>query len=104
MQLQRSQNTTPQSKPKKQIRATTTWHLKPKPENLADWVAKHDLGPLHMYEPQPEELDIGPIPYHPIWRENVFILRWLLLPIIAQWGILNYTGEQRNELDFGTLL
>lgn len=81
-----------QSKPRKQIRATTTWHLKPKPTNFADWVARHDLGPPEMYEPQPDYVDRGPVPSHPIWRENAFVLRWLLVPLAAQWALLHFTG------------
>lgn len=81
-----------QSKPKKQIRATTTWHLKSRPSNLADFVSRHDLGPLSMYEPQPEDVDRGPVPYHPVWRENLFLLRWLLVPLTAQGALLHFTG------------
>ncbi|KIM77950.1 hypothetical protein PILCRDRAFT_606638 [Piloderma croceum F 1598] len=81
----------PVKQPKKQIRAPTTWHLKPKPTSLADWIARHDLGPPGLYEPQPDEVDRGPVPHHSIWRENSFILRRLLLPLLAQWAFLYFT-------------
>lgn len=82
-----------QSKPRKQIRATTTWHQQPLTwSNILTWILRQDLGPPEMYEAQSEEVDRGPIPNHPIWRENAFILRWLLPPLAVQWALLRFTG------------
>lgn len=38
------------------------------------------------------EWDRGPMPNHPMWRENLFILRWAVWPIVVQWALLRYTG------------
>lgn len=83
---------------KKQIRATTTWHLKPKVTNFADWISKFDLGPPELYEPRPDALDRGPVPNHPVWRENVFVLTWMLAPLAVQWALLHFTSEWRHPV------
>ncbi|KAF7984340.1 hypothetical protein HWV62_15349 [Athelia sp. TMB] len=67
---------------KKQIRATTTWHNRVQeqkyPRSLVDWVSAFDLGPPELYEPLADKIDRGPVPYHPVWRENLFILKFML--------------------------
>jgi len=97
-------STVQHSRPRKQIRATTTWHLRKKPATLADWIARHDLGPPDLYEPQPDEVDRGPVPYHPIWRENAFILRWLLIPLSAQWALLYLVGGYHQLFELVSLI
>ncbi|KZP27960.1 hypothetical protein FIBSPDRAFT_853174, partial [Athelia psychrophila] len=79
---------------KKSYRPTSTWHLKPPTRNPIDRIRRLDLGPPEMYEAKGPEWDRGPMPNHPMWRENLFILRWAVWPIVIQWALLRYTDIQ----------
>lgn len=51
-----------------------------------------DVGPKEMYAPRGEEFDRGPVPVLPLWSENVFVGAWAIVPILAQWALLRFTG------------
>ncbi|GAA5936181.1 sterol desaturase family protein [Sporobolomyces koalae] len=66
-------------------RPPSTFYLKKKTQmNVAEFLCNLATCPASVHELKDEEIDRGPLPTHPIWKENVFILTRGLAPLVVQ--------------------
>ncbi|GAA5820816.1 hypothetical protein JCM10212_002099 [Sporobolomyces blumeae] len=76
-------------------RPPSTFYLKKKSEmTTAEYLCNLATCPPTLHELKDESLDRGPLPVHPVWRENLFIIRRGLVPLAIQqlsyWAFPNF--------------